>query len=746
MALLAGIFDPQLRLSPEEKEAYVMGMAQSMRHRTRAEHRYVAFDDCRLALAQAGAAQSPQQLFVHPDGKNILAYSGDVWQIEGFIYEENEAPVAPTKILELMVRKGVDILPRLDGSYALAFYEARGALHLARDIFGNKPLYYLEHNGVLAFSSELRGLQTLPFFDPGLDMDALAEFISFQYVGAPRSIYAQIRKLPPGYRLQCGQTDPASTHRFFAFTPGLPKQDTRPITELAEDLKGMLARQLLRRCAGRDAVHVCLSGGVDSSTVAALAVQYLNVPVHTFSIGFSGTSESEHNQARVFAEILGTTHHERIIEQDVCDFLQRIGEIQDEPNGDSSCLPMFALASFMGEYTDIALAGDCADELFGGYGRYLATLAEITAGYGDSLSSRYYSDRILIFDEYQLDSLLGCVPKGYAEHLARLRSELDSATWLHPLDRMRRSDMENYAPGAVAAKADRMGMFHGVEMWSPFAAVGILRFSETLPVSSLVMEGRGKRVLREIAYKHLPVDLINAPKRGFGLPTDGWGRKGIYSLATELLSPRNSQLAVITGRQRMQAFLDAQQQNFSIYQVWTLCVLESFLRYNPVRADTFAPSTTGMAQWSSIDHAFAENAINHAFSLLGKPILAFINDSNQASAISAEHAHITYVHKNPLPGSMLEFVFDWENEKDWNPVRPYIQPETIVCFLEGVLPTPQKRRLLRTLGVQWVLVHEEGSVFLVTTETPSFRQRLTNMWRLARIESRKMDAHIITKQ
>ena len=332
MALLAGIFDPGLRLSPEEKKTCVAGMARSIRHRARSEHRYIAFDDCRLALAQADTAQSTHQPSVHSDGKSILAYDGNIWQVEGLISEESGAPPSPARILELMARQGVDILPRLDGCYALAFYEAGGVLHLARDPFGDKPLYYLEYNGLLAFASELRGLRPLPFFDTSLDMDALAEFISFQYVGAPRSIYAQIRKLPPGYRLRCGQTSQASTHRFFAFTPGLPRQDTRSIAELAEDLEAKLVRELRRRCAGRDAVHVCLSGGVDSSTVAALAVRHLNVPVHTFSIGFSGTGESEHEQARVYAKTLGTRHHERIMVPDVCAFLQRIGEIQDEPS------------------------------------------------------------------------------------------------------------------------------------------------------------------------------------------------------------------------------------------------------------------------------------------------------------------------------------------------------------------------------------------------------------------------------
>jgi hypothetical protein len=432
------------------------------------------------------------------------------------------------------------------------------------------------------------------------------------------------------------------------------------------------------------------------------------------------------------------------MEPDACAFLQSIGEIQDEPNGDSSCLPMFTLASFVGEHADMALAGDCADELFGGYGRYLAALAENNAGYGDSLGQRYYSGRILLFDEYQIQNLLGCVPEGYADHLARLRSELDSAAWLHPLDRMRRSDMENYTPGAVAAKADRMSMLHGVEMRSPFAASDILRFAERLPASALVAWGKGKRVLREIACKYLPAERVHGPKRGFGLPTDGWGRKAIFSLAMDLLSPHDSQLAAITGRQRMQNFLAAQQQNFSIYQVWALCVLESFLRHNPARAGAFAPSTTGSARWSSIDHAsidraLADNAVRHAFSLLTKPVLAFIDDKSQVPVASVECAHITYVYKNPLPASVPQIVLDWEDAKDWTPMRQHIQPESIACFPEGSLPAPQKRTRLRALGVQWVLVHEEGNVFLVTTDTPSFRQRFAIMRELARIKSRKAD-------
>jgi asparagine synthase (glutamine-hydrolysing) len=423
-----------------------------------------------------------------------------------------------------------------------AFDRASGKILLARDPFGEKPLYYTTlANGAFAFASELQALELLPGFDATANLDAMAEILTFQYAGAPRSIYQAVNKLEPGCWMEIDADGQTRSGRYFQFEPHGASTGERTMDDLADELEDILVRSLERRLISDVPLGAFLSGGVDSSVVCALVRRKLGVPLKTFSTGFSDAPESEHLTARAFAEHLGTEHYENVVSPDVSAFIDHIGDLLDEPNGDNSCLPTYLLSKFAREHVTVAVSGDGGDEMFGGYGRYFSTLEDqarsLSAGYptGFAPGAVYYGNRILVGDEPFIENLFGFLPEGFADHLARLRSELDEAGPGRLLEAMRRSDVDNYMPGAVLPKVDRMSMRNSLEVRTPFLNTELAHFAQRLPESVLVQGGRGKLVLREVAYRHLPRELVDLPKKGFGLPMSDWARTSLLSVAQTVL-------------------------------------------------------------------------------------------------------------------------------------------------------------------------------------------------------------------
>lgn len=493
-------------------------------------------------------------------------------------------------LLEALAHWDVAALPRLDGMFAFAMFDAlTGELFLARDAFGEKPLYYTKlRNGGIAFASELQALERCPGFDSAVDVSAMAEVLSFQYIGAPRCIYRSVKKLEPGHWLKINADGVTSTGRYFEFRPGQSGFVDRPLPELADELEDILLRSISRRMIADVPLGAFLSGGVDSSTVCALVRKRLDRPLKTFSMGFLDEPDSEHVVARAFAEHLGTEHYEEILTPDISSFLAGIGNILDEPNADSSCLPTYLLSRFARHHVTVAVSGDGGDEMFGGYGRYLATLEEdqrrATGEIGDwwERGQVYYGNRILVSLEADIRELFGFVPEEFAAHVAALREKVDQSGD-NLLGELRRTDAENYMPGAVLPKVDRMSMQCSLEVRTPFLNQELARFAERLPPSVLVNGQRGKLVLREIAYRYLPRELVDLPKKGFGLPMSDWAKNSLLDVAGRLLEGPESRISATFGPEGIQRFLSRQRASggFSTYQVWSAVMLESWLRAHP---------------------------------------------------------------------------------------------------------------------------------------------------------------------
>src|SRR5260221_8036016 len=532
------------------------------------------------------------------DGRWIITFNGELYnflelrprlEAEGVNFRGR----TDTEVLiAAIARWGTAAMERLDGQFAFAAFDTQsGELLLARDPFGEKPLYYCTlPGGGLAFASELQALETLPGFDAEASLDAIAELLLFQYIGAPRTIYRSVQKLPPGHWLRLRPGAAPEMRRYFEFDAAV-EPDSRPLRVLADEAEELLVRSLRRRMIADVPLGAFLSGGVDSSTACALVRHKLKLPLSTFTIGFRGAEDSEHEAARQFAAHLGTTHHEQILDPSAGDFLLNIGGVLDEPNADTSCLPTYLLSQFARRHVTVALSGDGGDELFCGYDRYLLTLAEAdSAAPGRDTGKAYYGGRILISSEAQVAALLGAMPAGTQALVDGLREAVRSGNGpLHA--RIRNTDVANYMPGAVLAKVDRMSMRHSLEVRTPFLNVDLARFAARLPAEHLYKGNRGKVILREIARRYLPAALVEAPKRGFGLPTTLWGKEEQLRVAEVLLMGPESRLRAAFGHRSLDDLLARQRSlvGYEPYRLWAVAMLESWCRHHPVKLPELAP-------------------------------------------------------------------------------------------------------------------------------------------------------------
>ncbi|MBO6664898.1 MAG: asparagine synthase (glutamine-hydrolyzing) [Roseitalea sp.] len=546
-------------------------------------------------LSILDVSSSGHQPMTSQSGNSTIVFNGEIYNFQE-IRDRLEASGTRFRsgsdtevLLELLEQRGEDGIGELDGMFAFAWHDKRsGRTLLARDNFGEKPLYYTDTKHYFAFASELHALTLLPDFDARIDSHSIAQYLTYQYVPGADTIYASARKLPPGSILSIDATGERHIERRYRFEVQPAEGRTRSIADAADELEDILKRSVRQRLVSDVPLGAFLSGGVDSSVVVALAMRMVDRPLKTFTIGFEGADDSEHFDAAAMAEMLGTEHYEKILAPDGIALCERIGTVLDEPNGDSSCLPTSLLSEYTREHVTVALSGDGGDELFGGYGRYFATIDEQQKkrAHGGmewwTPGTAYWSSRILVYPESEVEMLAGSVPTQLAETLRGMRADFDGDG--RPLIHyMREADAANYMPGAVLAKVDRMSMQSSLEVRAPLIGREVAAFAERLNADECVSDGAGKLVLKEVAGRYIPREWLDRPKRGFGLPMGIWSAAALLPAARELLLSEDTRLHGWIGPDRIAAYLNRMEADFSAYRVWSLLVLEYWLRAHPYR-------------------------------------------------------------------------------------------------------------------------------------------------------------------
>ncbi|HEX2105953.1 MAG TPA: asparagine synthase (glutamine-hydrolyzing) [Solirubrobacteraceae bacterium] len=477
-----------------------------------------------------------------------------------------------TEVLpHLYEERGEAFADGLRGMFAIAVWDARERrLLLARDPFGIKPLYYRVDGGVLSFASELKALVRQPGFAGEVDLEALEAYLAFNSVPSPMSIYRGVRKLPAGHVLDVRGGE--LRLRRFARPAPVAAADVRRErgAELAAELRERLRDSVRAHLESDVPVGVFLSGGIDSSLLAAIAAQETGEPVRTFSIGFEERSFDELARARTVAERYGTDHHELVLRPDASALLPEIAAAFDEPFADSSALPTYAVSRLAAGHVKVALSGEGGDELFGGYFTYVADVlaarsrVRAAAGLARPLVERLPSSSRRVSLEYKAkrfvraaalpalerhhgwkeifsaDARAALLEPGRlagADPLAAWRVRYAETAGAEPLARLQDVDLGTYLVDDLLVKTDRASMAHSLEVRVPFLDPVVAELALALPTSQKVLALAKKRVLRRAAAGLVPRAIVHGPKRGFSIPAAAWLRGELEPFARDLLSP-----------------------------------------------------------------------------------------------------------------------------------------------------------------------------------------------------------------
>lgn len=498
-------------------------------------------------------------------------------------------------LLRAIQRWGIeDSLKRFNGMFAFAIWDARDqTLTLCRDRFGEKPLFYGWIGADFVFASELKALASHPRWNASIDRRAMTAFMRYSYVPAPWTIWDGIRKLEPGSFLTIRpDTNPGNfpePQSYWSMRDCVGAGQHQRLHDPAaatDELERLLSAAVKRQSLSDVPLGAFLSGGIDSSTVVALMQKQSAHPVKTFSIGFAEAEFNEAAHARDIARHLATDHTELIVAPgDARNVIPKLADMFDEPFADSSQIPTHLVAALARRSVTVSLSGDGGDELFGGYNRHvwgarlharfgslpvplkraLASLLLLvspeptnTIGRiaGRALPPRY---RILragdqlakiarivnseTFDEmYRKLSSIDDDPAlaviGGSEPPSWFSRQMGTINWpIEPLDRMTLSDALSYMSDDILQKVDRAAMSVSLETRLPFLDKDVAEFSCRVPPEMKVRDGRGKWLVRQLLDRHVPRNLIERPKTGFGIPLDDWLRGPLKPWASDLLSP-----------------------------------------------------------------------------------------------------------------------------------------------------------------------------------------------------------------
>ena len=549
----------------------------------------------RLAILDLTA--EGHQPMLSASGRFVMVFNGEVYNYARFRPEleslghrfrgRSDTEVMLAAFEEWGVAPAVQ---RFIGMFAIAVWDRREkCLHLIRDRLGIKPLYYGWTKGVLLFGSELKALRVHPAFEGEIDRDSLALFLRHNYIPTPKTIYRSFRKLPPGtiLSLHSGSVSEVAPQPYWSARQvaeaGVQEPFTGSEDAAAEELEALLRDAVALRMIADVPLGAFLSGGIDSSTVVALMQAQSNLPVRTFTIGFHEADYDEAADARAVARHLETDHTELYVTPaEAQEVIPQLPTMFDEPFADSSQIPTYLISRLARQDVTVSLSGDGGDELFGGYNRYFwgrelwgrmssypswlrragaGGLRLLTPGAWDGIAHLLQPLLPAALREKQVGSklhkLAGVLGTPSPEALYRelvshwpAPEEIvtsgkeaptaltDPGRWARLPDftqRMMFLDLVSYLPDDILTKVDRASMAVGLEARVPMLDHRVVEFAWRLPLELKVTGNSGKHILRQVLHRHVPRELVERPKMGFGLPIDSWLRGPLRTWAEDLL-------------------------------------------------------------------------------------------------------------------------------------------------------------------------------------------------------------------
>jgi asparagine synthase (glutamine-hydrolysing) len=582
-----------------EAEQILLRMASAISHRgpndsgvwaSRDEGVYLAHR--RLSILDVSSAG--HQPMISKSSRYVISFNGEIYNhlelrkklsnVSWFGHSDTETVLVCFE--EWGVTKTLDAL---SGMFAIALWDRKlKKLILARDRFGEKPLYYGNNSRFFFFASELKALREFPYWQPKENPNSVALLLRHAYIPSPLTIYENVYKLPAGSYLEVSfeQSFKVLSKKWFNYDEiGLRVNDFDAASDQQslEMLETVLTNSVRNQMLSDVPIGAMLSGGVDSSLIVSVMQSISKNPVKTFTVGFSESKYDESFHAKAVAKHLGTDHSEiHVTPRDAINVIPKLSDIYDEPFADSSQIPAFLISQFASQRVSVCLSGDGADEIFGGYNRYLVAPAiwrnisvlprciRTCVGYSLKHIPNAAIDGISILSnkllpaKFRVHNLGEKVTKVgnslgaknfddfYASFLAQwhgqlpLMNEVQSSVYLNdpsrwPLtsdlvQKMMTVDAMTYLTDDILVKVDRASMAVGLEVRAPYLNEEVISFAATCRPDQKIRGGQGKWLLREMLSKYVPNELINRPKQGFGVPIEYWLRGPLRDWAEDLLS------------------------------------------------------------------------------------------------------------------------------------------------------------------------------------------------------------------
>jgi asparagine synthase (glutamine-hydrolysing) len=553
----------------------VQSMADALRHRGPDDEGFYASPTGRAVLAHRRLSiidlKTGHQPIFNETGELAVVFNGEIYNFQllrdDLIARGHRFSTGTdTEVLvHLYEEFGPDCVTRLRGMFAFAIWDERdGTLFIARDRFGKKPLYYLEAEGRIWFASEIQSLYDRPGFDRVLDETAIDQFMAHSCIPSPRTIFRQIKKLPPAHYL-LARGNGVRVSRYW-----LPMAESRldlSFEEAQQEFIRRLEEAVRLRMISDVPLGAFLSGGVDSSIVVAIMSRLSSQPVKTFSIGFKEEEFNELPFAREVAARYRTDHHEEVVEARAIEVLPRLVRQFGEPFGDSSALPTWYLSEVTRRHVTVALSGDGGDEALAGYPWYsyihrINRVARYLPRFLPMAGHRLLGGFALPAPLRRLDRILEVLSPTEAERYEQLRTGLSRAArraLYHPefrtrltngddgyirrayslcrakddLTRMQMTDLMTLIPEDYMVKVDRASMAHSLECRSPFLDHELVEFLLRLPPEYRLLKGVGKRLAKEAMKDGFPEGFLVRAKMGFSIPLVRWFNRDLRDFAEQ---------------------------------------------------------------------------------------------------------------------------------------------------------------------------------------------------------------------
>lgn len=587
-------------------EERLLDMAKSLRHRGPDDS--AVWTQGRLGLAHARLSiidlDGSQQPMHSIDGAWSIVFNGEIFNYRE-LRRELDYPFRTAGDTEVLlaglVRHGVSFTTRLRGQFAFAAFDhATETLHLVRDRLGILPLYYRHDSDGLVFGSEIKAIHHYTRQAPRVDHKSLDAYLAARAVPAPFTLFDGVLKLQPGHRVEVRASGRSTVHRYWS----PPPVDTRTDVEVREvvDEADRQIRAAVRAALVADVpVGSYLSGGVDSSLIVAIMKQLRGAaPVETFAAGFGDPRFDEFRWARRVSDHVGTLHHEVTVHAEhFLDLWPALTWHRDAPMSEPADMAVFKLAQTARQNVSVVLSGEGGDELFGGYPKYRyaswGRLAELIPAGPRQFVGRLLDPRLprrlarqrVALRALTAESELGQLSSWFAPFTQQERLDLLGGglstertrrvpSGADEIDRMLRFDLEGWLPDNLLERGDRMSMAASLELRPPLLDHHVVEFAFGLPSALKVRERTPKWLLKQVAKRYLPDEIVYRRKVGFRVPLDEWFRTGLRDSAWDRLTGQGSFVGSALNRVAVRRLLERHQSGRFDEEIrlWTLLSLE----------------------------------------------------------------------------------------------------------------------------------------------------------------------------